>query len=50
MNGSPSLETSILGNNFCNKSLDLGPAMAAPAHCSVVETTFTLSSGQTSCK
>jgi len=28
-------------------SLDLGPAIAAPAHCSVVETTFTFNSGHT---
>ena len=50
MNGKPSFDTSEFGNNFCNKSLDLGPAIAAPAHCSVVETTFTFNSGQTSCK
>ena len=37
-------------NNFCNKFLDLGPAIAAPAHCSVVETTFTFKSGHTNCK
>ena len=31
-------------------SLDLGPAIVAPAHCSVVETTLTFNSGQTICR
>ena len=30
-----------------NKDLEFGPATAAPAHCSVVETTFTFKFGQT---
>ena len=48
--GKPLFETSKPGKSFCNTSLDFGPAIAAPAHCSVDETTFTFNSGQTNCK
>ena len=46
MNGRASLLTFKLGNSFASKSLDFGPASAAPAHCSVVDITFTFNSGQ----
>ena len=49
-NSTVSFETSVFGNIFCNSFLEFGPAIAAPAHCSVVDTTFTLRYGQTICK
>ena len=50
INGIASLETSIFGKSLLNKFRELGPANAAPAHCSVVDKTLTASSGQTTCK
>ena len=47
INGNPSLDKSILGNNFDKSSLDFGPATAIPDHCSVVDKTLTSNSGQT---
>ena len=47
MNGNPSLDKSMLGNNLDKSSLDFGPATAIPDHCSVVDKTLTSNSGQT---
>ena len=47
MKGKPSLDKSSSGKSLDKTSLDFGPANAAPAHCSVEETTLTFNSGQT---